>query len=206
MRLAIIGTAGRADDGKRLASDPEMYLERMQAAVLKVRELTGSNIFLSGGASWADHCAVLLYNEYVGQFGLELELPARLVDDGKDGMRYEDHGTRDFKNNPGAVSNHYLKLMQKAFVKTRPHWSPFKDFHEGSEGNVVYTVTPGFLARNLVVAAKADHVIAMTFGSGAKLKEGGTAHTMRAFLARPDHGDAYHLDLNTLKLYKGATT
>ena len=203
-KLAIIGTAGRGPDAKILASDPEHYLKRMMDAARKVSELTNSTELVSGGASWADHIAVLLFLEDLTHYTLELELPAPLVERGDD-LQYYDKGTGDFKANPGAVSNHYHRLFKKAFTKTRTMWSPFKDFRslEGVS-RVKTTVTPGFLPRNLKVAEKADHVLAMTFGQGKRLKDGGTAHTMSAFLAR-GVGTAYHLDLNTLKLYANAT-
>jgi hypothetical protein len=203
-RVAIIGTAGRGPDAKILASDPQRYLDRMLAAARKVSELTGAVNLVSGGASYSDHMAVLLFLQEPERYRLELELPAKLVEC-PEGYCYDDNGTRDFKSNPGAVSNHYLKQMQKAFKQVKPGWSPFGDFRL-LEGNprVTVTVTPGFLPRNLKVAEKADHVLAMTFGQGKRLKDGGTAHTMAAFLKR-GVGTAYHLDLNTLKLYPNAT-
>lgn len=60
----------------------------------------------------------------------------------------------------------------------------------------------GFLDRNLLVAAEADIFLAMTFGDGSEVKDGGTKHTVNAMLKQGKTG--YHLDLNTLKLYKNA--
>lgn len=200
-RLAIIGTAGRGDDGKALTARTAEYYGRMLDAARKVAALTGSKALVSGGASWSDHVAVTLFLEDPNGYSLELELPERLdrLADGR--LRFHDKGTGDFKGNPGAVSNHY----HKRFAKALGH-DPYEDFalalaNEGCSS----TVTFGFHARNLVVAAKADHLLAMTFGEGRKLKDGGTAHTTEAFLARKDRGEAYHLDLNTLKLWPGAT-
>lgn len=213
-KLAIIGTAGRADDGKRLAADPERYLTRMLDAAREVSKLTGATELISGGAAHADHCAVLLFLEDPKTYTLELELPAPFVTDGIGGYKYFDKGAGDFKNNPGGVSNHYMRLFHKALSKTRPEWSPFTDFADlefarGSPAladRITINVGTGFLERNLVVAAKAHHCLAMTFGEGRALKDGGTAHTMSNFLAKRGHGAAYHLDLNTLKLWEGATT
>ncbi len=206
MRLAIIGTAGRGDDGKRLAADPERYLTRMLQAARNVAKQVGATELISGGAAFSDHIAVLLFLEDPTRYSLTLELPAPFVTDGQGGYKYFDKGSGDFKNNPGGVSNHYMRLFLKAFRKTRPDWSPFNDL-AALEGypNVTKNVGIGFLERNLVVAAKADHCLAMTFGNGRQLKDGGTAHTMSHFLAKPNRGGAYHLDLNTLKGYKDAT-
>lgn len=212
MKLAIIGTAGRGPDGKQLATDPERYLTRMLDAARKVSELTGATELISGGAAWADHIAVLLFLENPEHYSIELELPAAFEPDGVGGYRYHDKGTHDFKDNPGAVSNHYHKLFTKAVAKVRPRFSSFLHFadveavHVGLAAEVRTNVGTGFLERNLVVAAKAHHCLAMTFGNGRQLKDGGTAHTMSNFLAKRNHGDAYHLDLNTLKLYKDAIT
>jgi hypothetical protein len=208
-KLAIIGTAGRGDDGKRLAADPERYRTRMLDAARKVAELTHATTLVSGAAAWADHIAIDLFLEPPTEYALELELPAPLEPDDAGGYRFLDKGTRDFKSNPGGVSNHYHRLFKDAFAKTGTLWSPFLDFaaiHRTAmePSAVTFCVGAGFLERNLVVAAKADCCLAMTFGNGAQLKDGGTAHTMKAFLAKPNHGQAFHLDLNTLTLYKGA--
>ncbi len=202
-RLAIIGTAGRGDDGKRLASDPERYLDAMMRAACKVVEETGATQLVSGGAAFSDHIAVLLFLEDAVKYSLELELPAKLVPH-QMGLCFDDKGTRDFKGNAGGVSNHYHRLFRKAFSKTRPAWSPFLDFQHANQLATI-NVGTGFLERNLVVAGKADHCLAMTFGDKHTLKDGGTAHTMSNFLKR-GVGTSWHLDLNTLKLYKGAIT
>lgn len=201
-RLAIIGTAGRKDDATELASNPTLYLSRMLDAAREVIRLTGAKTLVSGGAAAADHIAVLIYLQNLQNLFLELELPERLVVK-NDLLEYFDTGVRDPFQNAGGTANFYHRQFAAMFDTG---WSPFMDFRKAIVSrNAKTTVTRGFHARNLVVAGKADHVLAMTFGEGRRLKDGGTAHTMAAFLARKDRGDAYHLDLNTLKLYKGAT-
>lgn len=207
--LAIIGTAGRGSDGKRLASDPKLYLDTMKRAALKVAERVGATTLVSGGAAWADHIAVILFLLDSDRLNLELELPAPLGLSTAESV-YEDNGQRDARTNPGGTANHYHRLFRRAIQSFDPDGCPFIDLalvrpsdHLPFLRRAKITVTPGFLARNLVVASKADHVLAMTFGDGRLLKDGGTAHTMRHFLAR-NHGSSYHLDLNTLKLYEGA--
>lgn len=59
-----------------------------------------------------------------------------------------------------------------------------------------------FHSRNLLVARDADIFLAMTFGDKNEVKDGGTKHTVDAMLKQGKVG--YHLDLNTLKLYKNA--
>lgn len=205
MKLAIIGTAGRAADGKILSSDPVYYYDRMQAAALKVADMVGATKLISGGAAWSDHIAVTLFLAHPDRFSLELHLPTRLVENG-DEYRFDDNGTRDFKNNPGAVSNHYHDLFKKALSNRYKDWSPYKDFFRCiNSKNFSHKITFGFLNRNIVVAKESDACIAMTFGKDNYLKDGGTAHTMSKFLSKGlDPKLAYHLDLNQMKLFDNA--
>lgn len=199
--LAIIGTAGRKGDGPRLDADPNRYLERMQAAALKVAELCGATELVSGGAAWADHIAVMLFLAHPTRFTLRLELPAPLVPLAGGGLAFEDTGVRDFVANPGGTSNHYHENFGRSAFRYRGR-SPRDDF-AAIQGNprVSIQVTPGLFARNKKVAL-ADHCLAMTFGEGRALKDGGTANTMSAFCARPDRGRAFHLDLSDCRLYR----
>lgn len=61
-----------------------------------------------------------------------------------------------------------------------------------------------FKHRNAKVAAEADLFLAMTFGEGPHIKTGGTAHTARLMISRGLPG--YHLDLNSLTLWREAHT
>lgn len=58
----------------------------------------------------------------------------------------------------------------------------------------------GFKDRNTLVADSADVFLAMTFGEGASVKDGGTADTVRKMRRRGVPG--YHLDLNDFTLHK----
>lgn len=60
----------------------------------------------------------------------------------------------------------------------------------------------GFKDRNSKVAGEADVFLAMTFGCKNQVRNGGTADTVRKMRGRGISG--YHLDLNTMKLWKGA--
>jgi hypothetical protein len=199
--LAIIGTAGRGEDGKRLASDPIMYLAEMKRAALDVAYRVGAKKLVSGGAAYADHIAIRMHLEDPSRFFLKLELPAELVKV-DEGLGFKDTGERNPHTNPGGTANYYHRRFRDAVNK--PGWSPFSDFTRTLPHILTEVrVTSGFLARNLVVAAEADHCLAMTFGEGPKVKDGGTAHTMTAFLKK-GVGTSWHFDLNTLKLHEGA--
>jgi hypothetical protein len=57
-----------------------------------------------------------------------------------------------------------------------------------------------FKDRNTLVAAGCDVYLAMTFGKGREVKDGGTLDTVTKM---DGHGvPGYHLDLNTFKLFK----
>jgi len=206
--LAIIGSAGRNEDGARFASDadrpPAKYVAEMLRAAREAVDKTGATELVSGGAAWADHIAVMLFLEEPERFTLRLELPAELTEEKNGERRYVDTGVRNFKTNPGGTANYYHELFQSAFSKARAGWSPFKDIATAARhANCTIRVTPGLHARNEKVAM-ADHCLAMTFGDGAQLKDGGTAHTMGLFTGRNDHGWGYHFDLNTLTLHTNA--
>lgn len=204
-KLAIIGTAGRGDDGPKLAARTEEYYHRMLDCVRHVAGRVGAKTLVSGGAAWADYLAIALFLHHPDDFTLELELPAHWIEDPHLGAVYYDTGVRDWEANPGGTSNHYLRKMSEQCFGFSTGYVPFEGMWDAQKhSRCTLRVTHGFHARNLLVA-QADHCLAMTFGDGKQLKDGGTAHTMRAFLERPNHGEAYHLDLNTLKLWKGAT-
>jgi hypothetical protein len=57
------------------------------------------------------------------------------------------------------------------------------------------------MERNTKVAEEADIILAMTFGTGAYIKDGGTADTVRKYFAISGHNVGYHYDLNTLTLH-----
>jgi len=74
--------------------------------------------------------------------------------------------------------------------------------HAADYGDDTIVKSGGFLDRNLLVAKDADIFLAMTFGDKNEVKDGGTKHTVNAMLKQDKRG--WHLDLNTLKLYRGA--
>ncbi|SNW61930.1 Hypothetical protein ORPV_26 [Orpheovirus IHUMI-LCC2] len=107
--IAIIGTAGRKEDGQKMSA--ELY-EKMIYAVKYIiihhfKMDMGKVTLISGGAAWADHIAVNLYNNgYVKD--LVLHLPCEW-NEGK----YLDTGSRDWRVNPGKTSNYYHEQFSK---------------------------------------------------------------------------------------------
>jgi hypothetical protein len=194
MKIAIIGSAGRGMDGKRLNANS---FNEMRTALLKVINDVYGRInwtAVSGGAAWADHLAVDAFGRGHAE-KLELKLPVELDETGK----FIDNGKSVSHLNPGKTANHYHDLFQqktgiKSFDQLRIVTKHTRcDVHIGN----------GFFGRNTDIANAADICIAFTFGDGAKLADGGTADTMRKFIKR-NVGRSFHIDLNTMMPYSPA--
>ena len=166
--LAIIGTAGRGDDARKLTKN---HWLRMIDAAKKVIEIEEVTDLVSGGASWADHVAIHLARKE--KIPAEIWLPAR---------------ERDLE-----TAQHYHNRFSS--VMGYDTWSQIS-----THKFLCLNGFGGFKDRNTEVANRADLFLAMTFGDGKNVKDGGTADTVSKMQARGIGG--YHLDLNTLKMYK----
>lgn len=172
--LAIIGTAGRKRDADRLNRLSWATMQRAANAVIKLESVTQ---LVSGGAAWADHVAVALCrHESISRTTLFMPGDQSAID----------------------ISRYYHGRFSKTLGI-----SSLQDIYDAEYDGHIATVCNGsFFERNLKVAKSADVFIAMTFGHGCRVKDGGTSHTVRAMLSRGISG--YHLDLNTFKLHKPA--
>lgn len=203
MKLGIIGTAGRGEDAKLLT--PAHY--RMMVCIAQtVAVTTGATGLVSGGAAYADHVAVALFLD--GSVpNLSLHFPVPLKPSGFTAASFR-------ANDAGGTANYY----HAGFSKTCKIDSLTELNQAVGAGAKVSVNLGGFKARNTDVANGSDTLLAFTFGSGAMLKDGGTADTMGKFLARRHNnqyeadmngaintkgpGHAYHFDLNSRKLYR----
>jgi len=74
------------------------------------------------------------------------------------------------------------------------------------EGAEIIPCRGGFHGRNAMVA-KSDIIIAMTFGEGKVVKEGGTADTIRKYLTRVNKegffNKSFHYNLTDGQIYQG---
>ncbi len=198
--LSIVGTAGRKDDEKRLS---EKHFRAMCiVADSLIDQINESNYpithLVSGGAAWADHVAVRLFLDKKVPH-LRLFLPAQW-----EGGSYHDTGNRDWKENPGGTANYYHKKFQ-----TTTGINSLSEIHIARvEGAELIEVAKGFYARNALVA-KSDFILACTFGDGKMVKDGGTADTIRKYLARVRKegifDKSFHYDLNSGQIFEGCT-
>ena len=190
--IGIIGTAGRKDDAEKL--NPQKY-QMMKAAVLGIIAPHASRaiLFVSGGAAVADHLAVQLFLA-LPNTKLRLHLPA--VYD-TNAQRFIETPGKMF--DPGNVANFY----HRKFWKTCQQPS-LAEINQAIRRGAEVKVTPGFKERNTQVAQDADVLIALTFGDGPSLKDGGTRDTMEKFLRRR-HGTSFHVDLHNMAVHSPAT-
>ena len=193
--FAIIGTAGRQEDGQRL--DANHYKAMCNMAEGLLEQFAENNYpvthLVSGGAAWADHVAVSLFLKKKVK-NLRLYLPCEWETGG-----FKSTGA---PKNPADILNIYHK---KFFNKTRIHsLSEIQSAY--GEGAELLPCRGGFFGRNAMVA-KSDLLLAMTFGKKAEVKDGGTAHTVKCYLERVRKGEIYdksfHFDLNSGEIFQG---
>jgi hypothetical protein len=196
--FAIIGTAGREEDGGKLG---KKHFEAMYLVADELIKEVSSNGYpitklVSGGAAWADHVAVKLFlDKKIPK--LKLCFPCEW-----------EHGS--FKNlgentkfNPGKTANYYHnKFKNTTFINSLSEIQTA--ILEGAE----YYAFKGFHARNAIVA-KSDFLLAMTFGNKHEVKDGGTAHTVQCYLNRVRKefifDKSFHYDLNSGEIFAGCT-
>ena len=188
--LAIVGSAARTQSEAALLTLAKWNaMKRLVFRFVKDREITS---VISGASAWTDHLAVGLYNAGIVT-ELTLALPctfgweqARFVD-GHEPLRPAVRLNELHTAFSAVIGRNTLQELKTAIYSC-----------EVVQRN-------GFHARNLIVAERADVVIAFTFGRGAVIGDGGgTGHTCRAYL---DSGKTalWHVDLNDMGLHENAT-
>lgn len=168
MRVSIIGTAGRKDDGRKMSSD--LY----QKMIAKSTEIILENTMgcehldlISGGAAWSDHIAIEIFlncpEKYREKVNLTLHLPAVF------NMGQNKYDGEHWKS-AGSISNYYHSMFSKKIGR-----DTLKDITKAFEKGAKIKYYKGFYARNKEVG-KTDLLIAFTWGIGG-VKDGGTKNT-----------------------------
>jgi hypothetical protein len=205
--VAIIGTAGRKDDGPKMNAQLfEMMCKKAKSIITEEWKLQPSSVRLvSGGAAWSDHVAVRLYLDSLLSdtpfAGLIVYLPCGFSFDSVKPCAVEatDKSTH-WAQNPGRLMNmlHY-PFAQK--LNLHSHATLQDIVAARSMGAVVDTSSKGgFHARNALVARAASRMIAFTWGTGDIPKDGGTKHAWDLFRisSSPPSSFKLHIPLNTL--------
>jgi hypothetical protein len=196
--FAVVGTAGRKDDAAKLSVK---HFEAMCVVATGLIDQFKENNYpithlVSGGAAWADHVAVKLFLQKKAPH-LRLFLPCEW-----DNGSFKDTGSDDFKTNPGRTANRLHKSFQN---RTRIN-SLTEIQIAKAEGAELIDIAKGFYARNALVA-KSDFLLAITYGNGHEVKDGGTAHTVGCYLNRVRKerifDKSFHYDLTSGNIYVG---
>lgn len=187
MKLGIIGTAGRGEDGAKITEPVWRQMKIIAGKFIKERDIKH---LVSGGAAVSDHIAVQAFNaNFVER--LTLYLPAKF--DSIEEMF-------DVSSDPSATTANFWHQKFKFRLGIDSLSEINRAIHKGAE----VIVEKGFLPRNKLVASNSDFLLAYTFGSGNKLADGGTNHCMKNFLLAKPKTVAFHVDLNDMQLHQGA--
>lgn len=146
--MAVIGTAGRADDSKRI--NRKLYDAMFQQVVMAIEKWKIDGL-VSGGAAVADHLAVRAFLEGCVS-SLTLYLPAQF----RDGAFVPNSKV---KFNPGATTNRYHKGFSESCGV-----DSLAEIERAIDQGAKAVVVEGFHRRNSEVADNASHMLAMTFG------------------------------------------
>ncbi len=195
MKLGIIGTAGRAEDGKKL--NKEIFDAMVKVAHNFLNKGYEIDTLVSGGSSYSDHCAVRIFNGGLVR-NLILHISCKWNDEN---MEYVDTGKFDWRTNPGGTLNFYhLKFSHNIQIDSLMDIN-YSITNKTLPAKVI--VTPGLMERNTKVAEDSDYLLAMTFGKDGKVKDGGTKDTCQKWInLGKNRNNGYHLDLNSMVLHK----
>ena len=195
--IGIIGTAGRGEDYDKL--DISKW-EGMKAAVERIichdicgfsTELFKRACLVSGGAAFADYITVNFYlRKLVNK--LILHLPCDFVPDSNCPIFNPSDRT-------GQIANYYHQRFCNKLGKEE--YASRKMILKAIKMGAKTTVSNGFFERNSLVARDSDYLIALTFGKGAKVKNGGTKDTVKKFIELKGNNNTFHVDLHTLEIF-----
>ena len=183
-RVAIIGTAGRREDGPKMTK--ALYESMVSYSHRFIGNLCQGDYkqvqLASGGAAWADHVAVTLFlTKKYG--GLTLYLPAGLSISGESYFSKK-------HNDPASTSNYY----HEQFSQKIGHNSILDIYDTYSLGAQFLINEKGFHARNKDLAKNCDVMLAFTWGeSDSEPKDGGTKHTWDHCICTKYHVPLYKL-------------
>jgi len=161
MHIGIIGTAGRRDDAPKMSMALYDAMRKRLDELLHCVPVTERDL-QSGGAAWADHLAVDVFNDKQAA-SLTLHFPAPFV------------WPKFVETDAGRTANHYHAEFSQHRLESGALPQSLDDIAFALENGAKYTVGDGFFTRNLLVG-QCDWLIAFTFGEGAVTKDGGTKH------------------------------
>ncbi len=157
--IGIIGSAGRQGDAEKVTPERfEWILKSIEKELInegfigKDQSQWNGIEFISGGAAFVDHAAVVL--SLAKGVPLKLCLPAPWDERKK---QFHDKGIRNWKENPGVTSNFYHREFSK-----RVNRDSLNELNLAIPNSTVM-VDEGFHARNTLIAGPVDLLLAFTF-------------------------------------------
>ena len=195
--LGICGSAGRKDDAKKMSK--HLFEAGCIVASGLIDQLKESNYeithLISGGAAFIDFIAVKLFLDKKVPY-LRLFIPCEW-DDGIFKSKID--------QDTGSILNYYHKKFQ-----TITNINSLSQMQIAKmEGAEFIVVEKGFYARNYLIAKSSDFILAMTFGEGSQVKQGGTAHCVRCYLdkikKKGGFDKSFHYNLSNGQIYVGCT-
>jgi len=189
--LAIIGTAGRKDDYAKLNKENWLEVKKLVRNFIRENKITQ---VISGGAAFADHLAVNLYNAKIVE-NLTLCLPAEFNLSNK---KFKENG---FKSS-GSIANYYHRRFSEKIYDNEE--ASLNQIYEAIQGGCEAISWSNFWDRNAQVANLSTMILAITFGNGNIVKDGGTAHTCKLFIQKNGSAKAFHLNLYDMKIHDNA--
>jgi hypothetical protein len=193
VRVAVVGTAGRGDDLKRMTSDlyDRMVMEAGRILLDEWKLDPSKIILVSGGSSWSDHVAIdlFLHDKRFYDSKMHLYFPCPF-DVGKSQYHMESNHFLDCGNRLNWLHNQFSKKRNSA--KSSLAKSSLHDISEALQNaKCNSTVHKGFFYRNLEVG-KCDYLLAFTWSQTDKPADGGTAHTWKNSNAKTKHHITLH--------------
>ncbi len=175
--MSIYGIVGSA--GRTCYISKDQYQKMIDVLP---KYLPGNSIVYSGGASFADHIAVLFY--LADQIStLYIYAPCNWDFDKKE---FYDNGMYDWRTNPGRTANMYHRKFSNVIGR-----NSLFDIDNAVKKGAKYIVKNGFHDRNSEIA-KCDILIAYSFGIDEP-NDGGTLDTWRKC-----GGKKIHISINNL--------
>src|SRR3989338_2489255 len=140
MLIGIVGTSGK---GQTLSAEDFDHMVNQTRKTIREQAQTNAPVHLvSGGCSWADHVAVMLYLEKSAQ-NLTLHLPCTWT-----GTQFTDCGGSNWAQNPGRTLNTYHARFSRVIGR-----NSLMEIQEAINLGAEVTVSSGFHARNTLISA-----------------------------------------------------
>lgn len=164
MKVAVVGQSGSKECQPRLRADMFTF---MVDTLMEMKGLCQTDTLLSGGAAWADHAAVVLFNKRRVK-DLHLYLPCEWDDKAK---RFADNGHYSYSSNPGKLANHLHMLFSEKCRR-----DSLRDIQRALDDGATYEVHDGFRSRNRELARNCDRMVCFTQSPVDRPISGGSFH------------------------------